>query len=269
MLLICCSALSHCIPVAKIIDPVEDGNLDIAIGDRLNLCYSSTVVTKGRGTGVVIATGMKTQVGRIASAMNKKSGGRKEGQSRRSAAASSVYDSIMEFLSVYIYLSPVNISLTLGFRGLRGGTPLQIKLSKLAYILFGCAIILALIVFASARFKVTNEVALYAIACAIAIIPESLIAVLTLTMAVGTRRMAKEHVIVRKLDALESLGGVTDVCSDKTGTLTLGQLLCPCTLVNSILMIEPSQVRCLSVPSGSLGPRFTRRSTLQRPGLML
>jgi Na+-exporting ATPase len=106
---------------------------------------------------------------------------------------------------------------------LRSGTPLQIKLAKLAFFLFGCAVVLALIVFSVARWKVTDEVALYAIATAIAIIPESLVAVLTLTMAVGTRKMAKENVIVRKLDALESLGAVTDICSDKTGTLTLGK----------------------------------------------
>ena len=96
------------------------------------------------------------------------------------------------------------------------------KLSKLAYTLFLCAAVLVLIVFAVARFKVTNEVAVYAIATAIAIIPESLIAVLTLVMAVGTQRMAQRSVIVRKLDALENLGAVTDICSDKTGTLTIG-----------------------------------------------
>ncbi|KAL1676907.1 hypothetical protein EV122DRAFT_291519 [Schizophyllum commune] len=173
------------VPVAKTIEPLDDHALEMPIGDRTNLCYSSTVVTKGRGTGVVIGTGMNTQPS-----------------------------------------SPLHTpSLThVPFSGLRSGTPLQIKLSKLAYVLFGCAIILAIIVFSVARWNVTNEVILYAIATAIAIIPESLVAVLTLTMAVGTRHMAEENVIVRKLSALENLGGVTDICSDKTGTLTLGQM---------------------------------------------
>ena len=68
---------------------------------------------------------------------------------------------------------------------------------------------LALIVFGAARFRVNEEVAIYAIALAISVIPEGLIAVLTITMSAGTRRMAKNCVIVRRLNALEALGGVT------------------------------------------------------------
>jgi Na+-exporting ATPase len=70
---------------------------------------------------------------------------------------------------------------------------------------------LAIIVFGAARFRVNEEVAIYAIALAISVIPEGLIAVLTITMSAGTSRMAKNSVIVRRLNALEALGGVTYV----------------------------------------------------------
>ena len=83
------------------------------------------------------------------------------------------------------------------FLGLTEGTPLQIKLSKLAYVLFGCALLLAIIVFGINRFNVTNEVAIYAISTGIAIIPESLIAVLTITMVVGMTQMRKRKVVIR------------------------------------------------------------------------
>ncbi|RXW25273.1 hypothetical protein EST38_g541 [Candolleomyces aberdarensis] len=192
------------VPVAKNIDTYGSEQTDMPIGDRLNLCYASTIVTKGRGTGITIGTAMNTQIGRIAEAISGKKPATEEEDDR--PWRTRTWDKIQYYL------------------GLKTGTPLQIKLAKLAYFLFGCAIILILIVFAVAKFDITNEVVLYAIAAAIAIIPESLIAVLTLTMAAGTRKMAKEHVIVRKLDALENLGGVTDICSDKTGTLTLGQM---------------------------------------------
>ncbi|KAG6817249.1 hypothetical protein H0H87_011306, partial [Tephrocybe sp. NHM501043] len=193
------------VPVAKSEETFGKDDLDLPIGDRLNLCYSSTVVTKGRGMGIVVSTGMDTQIGRIAQAINCK----KSAQSR------------VEDLQPFHKRARTKI---LRWLGLTSGTLLQIKLNKLAYLLLGCAILLIIIVFSVSRFQIDDSVILYGIACAIAIIPEALIAVLTLTMAVGTKRMAKENVIVRKLDALENLGGVTDVCSDKTGTLTLGQM---------------------------------------------
>ncbi|KAJ7641656.1 hypothetical protein FB45DRAFT_900727 [Roridomyces roridus] len=187
------------VPVVKSIETYKQA--DLPLGDRLNICYSSTVVTQGRGSGIVVATGMSSQIGRIADAMNDN----KDDNSRLS-----LFSHIKETILVY--------------SGVRKGTPLQRKLTKLAYVLFFCAFLLALVVFAVAKFKITEEVMIYAIAVAVGIVPESLIVVLTLTMSLGTRRMAQRNVIVRKLDALENLGGVTDICSDKTGTLTLGKM---------------------------------------------
>ncbi|KFY37305.1 hypothetical protein V494_04815 [Pseudogymnoascus sp. VKM F-4513 (FW-928)] len=188
---------------------------EVGIGDRLNIAYSTTTVIKGRGRGIIVFTGMLTEVGRIASATNKKT--RKPGRSMSAkkygktqpikGLTRRTYDGIGWFL------------------GLTVGTPLQRKLSKLAYLLFGCAIFLAIIVFAVNKFNVTNEVAIYAISTGIAIIPESLIAVLTITMVVGMTVMRKANVVVRDLSALEALGGITNICSDKTGTLTQGAMI--------------------------------------------
>ncbi|KXN83707.1 Calcium-transporting ATPase 3 [Leucoagaricus sp. SymC.cos] len=193
-------------PVAKMIESSKNKGVETPIGGPLNLCYVSTVVTKGRATGIVIATGMDTQIGRIATAISGKNRLTDSPEEDRHP----FWRRTIERLAIWL--------------GLRSGTPLQIKLNKLAYILFSCAVILAIIVFSVARWHISDEVVLYSIATAIAIILEPFIAVLTLTMAVGTRKMTKEHMIVRKLDALENLGGVTDICSDKTGTLTLGQM---------------------------------------------
>ncbi|KAF8897450.1 sodium transport ATPase [Infundibulicybe gibba] len=186
-------------PVTKTTQTFKGEDLNLPIGDRINLCYSSTVVTKGRGSGIVVDWTYCQSY-----------------QCKTPTSAEQEEDHRPFFKRVG--------SKVLVWLGLSSGTPLQIKLARLAYMLFACAILLLIVVFSVARFKITNEVILYAIATGIAIIPESLIAVLTLTMAVGTRRMAQQHVIVRKLDALENLGGVTDICSDKTGTLTLGQM---------------------------------------------
>ncbi|CCF38563.1 potassium/sodium efflux P-type ATPase [Colletotrichum higginsianum] len=191
----------------------EEG--EVGIGDRLNIAYATTIVRKGRGRGIVVATGMQTEVGKIAASTQKKV--RKPGRSMNYkkygkrqpvvGLTKRVYDAVGKFL------------------GLTEGTPLQRKLAALAYVLFGCAIILAIIVFAAHKFDVTGEVIIYAVSLGIAIIPESLVAVLTITMVVAVTVMRKSNVVVRDLSALEALGGVTNICSDKTGTLTQGAMI--------------------------------------------
>ena len=222
------------IPVAKDLkhDFSNDDELATGVGDRINMAYSSSTVTKGRARGVVVFTGMFTEIGRIAESMQGKKRKANRSMSRKKhgnlqpakGAALRAWDGVGQFL------------------GLTVGTPLQRKLSKLAYILFGCAILLAIIVFGVNRFDVTNEVAIYAISTGkspliaihkfyahvvlgIAIIPESLIAVLTITMVVGMTQMRKRRVVIRQLSALEALGGITNICSDKTGTLTQGKMV--------------------------------------------
>ncbi|QVM10937.1 hypothetical protein D8B26_005587 [Coccidioides posadasii str. Silveira] len=111
------------------------------------------------------------------------------------------------------------------FLGVNVGTPLQRKLSKLALILFGVAVLFAIIVMSANKWSDSNEVIIYAVATGLSMIPACLVVVLTITMAVGTKRMVQRNVIVRKLDSLEALGAVTNICSDKTGTLTQGKMV--------------------------------------------
>lgn len=111
------------------------------------------------------------------------------------------------------------------FLGVSVGTPLQKKLSRLAMLLFGIAVVCAIIVLAANKFSNRSEVIIYAVATGLSMIPASLIVVLTITMAVGTKRMVQRNVIVRNLKSLEALGAVTDICSDKTGTLTQGKMV--------------------------------------------
>lgn len=111
------------------------------------------------------------------------------------------------------------------FLGVNTGTPLQKKLSRLAMLLFGIAVVCAIIVLAANNFSGRSEVVIYAVATGLSMIPASLIVVLTITMAVGTKRMVQRNVIVRKMNALEALGAITDICSDKTGTLTQGKMV--------------------------------------------
>ncbi len=163
-------------------EPIEKGTDALAdtqmpIGDRVNMAYLGTLVTYGRGRGVVVATGMETELGKIASLI----------QSVRAEP-----------------------------------TPLQQRLEAVGKALAVAGVVVALLVFGIgiAGGEAMNDMLLTAISIAVAVIPEGLPAVVTLTLALGAQRMLKRHALIRKLPAVETLGSVTVICTDKTGTLT-------------------------------------------------
>ncbi|KAJ5889635.1 hypothetical protein N7504_010445 [Penicillium tannophilum] len=203
------------LPVQKEAESTFDP--DTGPGDRLNIAYSSSTVTRGRGRGVVVGTGMQTEIGAIAAALHGSDTKRRpvkrgpEGETKK---------------RWYIEAWTLTTTDAIGrFLGINVGTPLQRKLSKLALLLFGIAVICAVVVAAANDWRGDSEVIIYAVATGLAMIPACLVVVLTITMAVGTRQMVQRHVIVRKLDSLEALGAVTNICSDKTGTLTQGRMV--------------------------------------------
>ena len=119
-----------------------------------------------------------------------------------------------------------------------GRTALQQAIDKMMYILTALALVSVIIVFAVNRFDGSRTTILYSAAVVIAILPESLVAVITIAMTIGVRRMAEKKCIVRKLSALERLGKVTDICSDKTGTLTENKMVCKKMLLGTDLDLE-------------------------------
>ena len=158
-----------------------DFNHEIPLGDRLNMVYSSSLVTYGRANVLVTGTGMNTEIGKIASLMN-------ETKERR--------------------------------------TPLQVSLDKFSSqlataILIICAIVLGLQIW---RGQPIMDALLFAVALAVAAIPEALSSIVTIVQAMGTQKMAKENAIIKHLAAVESLGSVSVICSDKTGTLTQNKM---------------------------------------------
>lgn len=174
---------------------------DTGPGDRLNVAYSSSTVTKGRARGIAFATGMCTEIGTIASALNAKSSKRRPVKRNEKGSAKP---------HRYVEAWTLTTSDAVGrFLGVNVGTPLQRKLSRLAMLLFGIAIVCALIVLGVNDFSNNQEVIIYAVATGLSMIPASLIVVLTITMAAGTQRMVERHVIVRNLKSLEALGAVT------------------------------------------------------------
>ena len=167
------------LPVAKISDTLDDPTCPV--GDRVNMIYSGSQVTKGRARAVVTMTGMKTELGKIAEAME-----------RKEVNSASGFAKFKHKAAVAM--------------GVAGTTPLQIRLNWLAYSLLGCAIVLAIVVVASTGFKnIPDSIATYAVATAISLLPASLVAVVNLTLAVACRDLALRNALVRRMDAVETL----------------------------------------------------------------
>ncbi|KAK1994856.1 potassium/sodium efflux P-type ATPase [Colletotrichum falcatum] len=201
----------------------EDATFEASTGpgDRLNVAFSSSNVTKGRAKGIVFSTGTHTEIGAIAAQLRQKEIRIREPKRTRGGDPDA-RPKPHRYLEAYLLTAGDAVG---RFLGLNVGTPLQRKLSKLAVLLFFVAVVCAVVVLGANEFYATQDVIIYAVATGLSMIPASLVVVLTITMAAGTKRMVKRNVVVRNLKSLEALGAVTDICSDKTGTLTQGKMV--------------------------------------------
>lgn len=167
------------VPVEKETNVIEDPK--VGIGDRINMLFSSSLITYGRGKGIVVETGMNTEVGKIAEMLD-------------------------------------NTEET--------STPLQERLNKLGKILGIAALAICAVIFVIGLLYGKEPIHMFmtAVSLAVAAIPEGLVAVSTIVLAIGVQRMVKRNAIVKKLPAVETLGSATVICSDKTGTLTQNKM---------------------------------------------
>ena len=173
------SLTGESVPVEKTAEVIED--TEIGIGDRKNMLFSSSLVTYGRGKGIVVETGMTTEVGKIAGMINSTE---------------------------------------------KQETPLQQKLNKLGKTLGIAAIVICIVIFVIGLLQGKEAIHMFmtAVSLAVAAIPEGLVAVSTIVLAIGVQKMVKRNAIVKRLPAVETLGSSTVICSDKTGTLTQNKM---------------------------------------------
>lgn len=173
------SLTGESVPVEKNADIIKEQ--EVGIGDRLNMLFSSSLVTYGRGKGIVVETGMTTEVGKIAGML----------------------DATEEQI-----------------------TPLQEKLNKLGKTLGIVALAICVFIFIIGLIQGKEPIHMFmtAVSLAVAAIPEGLVAVSTIVLAIGVQKMVKKNAIVKRLPAVETLGSSTVICSDKTGTLTQNKM---------------------------------------------
>ena len=179
------------LPVEKTAEilTLSGGADDIALGDRKNMCYSGSVVVYGRGRAVVVATGMNTEMGKIADAISQA----EDGQTPLQVSL----DQLSRMLTKLV----VAICALIFFTGFikHGSEMLQ-------------------------NFDLVLDTFMVAVSLAVAAIPEGLVAVVTIVLSMGVTRMSERHAIVRRLTAVETLGCTQVICSDKTGTLTQNKM---------------------------------------------
>ena len=179
------------VPVEKHTDPITlDGADDVPLGDRKNMCYMGSTVVYGRGRAVVCGTGMNTEMGKIAGALN---------------------DAKEELTPLQVKLAELSKILT-------------ILVIVICVVVFAVDVLRAGIGTVTAEPHMLLDTFMVAVSLAVAAIPEGLVAVVTIVLSIGVTKMAKRQAIIRNLSAVETLGCTQVICSDKTGTLTQNKM---------------------------------------------